>query len=439
MSQQPPPDLDLVPEGSPHPCQCSAMSVDSVRAQRDRIERSLVNTRQDHPRVLDPLQNAFVPIRRDPGPVVMQGTDNQQNLEANVNVTSSPRSPNNHGAVAAARRSHNVPPCSPRNLDLSRNLAFEAARRVHEAAAGADHQRSDSASPSQPMDIEKQMESDQQKHGSFSTKDKVKNIQQILSPYQHNHEQFHGSEAHVHKHGEQNFRTAGNLDGNETLMAFQQHQRQHTHHHHGSQKISNVNHHHVSHPLAGYHHGNIPTNQNLGASGHHHVNSGPMSGTSSNSSLINHQHGNSPTVHHHVGSNLSGSSLISHHHGSSSGSLAGPLTSTNHHHASSGISSESSSSNANTRAHSRLDHVHDLHHHPQSIHNHSNLQHGNPVPETRQRAPSSLEHHPHHHSHIHTHSHTHNQSTTETKTAPMIGVNTIQVRRLRFYVDWTHS
>lgn len=463
--QQPATELDLVPEGSPHPCQCSAMSaVDSVRAQRDRIERSLVNTRlpvvQDHPRVLvETMQNAFVPIRRGES-VAMVSSDNQQNLESarsgEGNVTSIPRSPNNPGSIGP-RRGHNAP-CSPRNLDISRNLAFEAARRVHETSSGpVEHQHSSSSSPSPmldsgPKELEKQLSEQQKQHASFSTKDKVKNVQQILSPYQHNHEQFHGGDPHGHKHGEQSFRPSGNLDGSETLMAFQQqHQRQHTHHHHGNSKVSSVNHHHgtagisASHhphsqPLGGHHHVNLPTtNPNLVAhhhvasavfnetSGHHHGNSGPMSGTSSNSSLINHQHGSSPTVHHHVASNLSASSLISHHHGSSSGSLTAPLSTGNHHHVSSGISSESSSSNANTRAHSRLDHVHELHHHPQNVHAHPSLQHGNPTPETRQRAPSSLEHHPHHHGHIHSHSHSHNQTTAETKSAPVIGVNAIQV------------
>lgn len=93
---------------------------------------------------------------------------------------------------------------------------------------------------------------------------------------------------------------------------------------------------------------------------HHHHHHHGTSGNSSNSSLIN--HGSSPTVQHrhvvNINSSLSTTPLISHHHRSSSGSLTGNST-TNHHHVSSGISCESSSSNANTRTHSRLDHIHD--------------------------------------------------------------------------------
>ncbi|XP_046610446.1 uncharacterized protein LOC124300406 [Neodiprion virginianus] len=381
--QQPPSDLDLVPEGSPHPCQCSAMSsVDSVRAQRDRIERSLVSNRlssgQDHQRVLETMQNAFVPIRRgDSGPELQQNIEATRIADPGTNLTSSPRS-------AGGRRTHNVP-CSPRNLDISRNLAFEAARRVHESSSRpGEHQHSSSSSPSPMLDakeLDKQLaeQPGQQKRPSFTTKEKVKNIQQILSPYQHNHEQFHpgvGSDPHVASHA-----PARSLEGNETLqIAFQQHPRQHTHHHHVNPKVSSVGHH--------------------------------------------------PNHHHHATSTLSASSLISHRHGSSSGSLTtAPLSPGSHHHASSGISSESSSSNANTRAHSRLEHVHELHshHQAQTLHPHPSLQHGNPIPETRQRAPSSLEHHSHHHTHIHSHSHAHNQTPGETKTTSLIGVNAMQV------------
>lgn len=165
-------------------------------------------------------------------------------------------------------------------------------------------------------------------------------------------------------------------------------------------------------------------------SGHHHGTASVMSGTSSNSSLIN--HGSSPTVHRHVvnaNSSLSTTPLISHHHRSSSGSLTGNST-TNHHHVSSGISCESSSSNANTRTHSRLDHIHDHHHHLQAVHAlHSTL----PDTRPRERTPSSLDHHSKHHSHVRTHSRSH--SHNEAKHAALMGVNNIQVFILLYLVS----
>lgn len=156
----------------------------------------------------------------------------------------------------------------------------------------------------------------------------------------------------------------------------------------------------------------------------HHGASGALSGASSNSSMMN--HGGSPTVHRHVvnvNGSLSTTPLGGHHHGSSSGSLTGH-SSVNHHHVSSGISCESSSSNANTRAHSRLDHVHDHHHHLQSVHS---LHPNHPDTRPRDRAPSSLDHHGHHHGHVHNHSHPHGQN--DTKNASLMGVDTIQVRK----------
>lgn len=157
--------------------------------------------------------------------------------------------------------------------------------------------------------------------------------------------------------------------------------------------------------------------------GDHHGTSSALSGASSNSSMMN--HGGSPALHRHVvnvNSSLSTTPLGGHHRGSSSGSLTGH-SSVNHHHVSSGISCESSPSNANTRTHSRLDHVHDHHHHLQSMHplhpSHS---------DTRQRdhrAPSSLDHHGHHHGHIHNHNHPHGQS--DMKNASLMSVDAIQV------------
>lgn len=154
----------------------------------------------------------------------------------------------------------------------------------------------------------------------------------------------------------------------------------------------------------------------------HHGTSGALSGASSNSSMMN--HGGSPTVHRHVvnvNSSLSTTPLGGHHHGSSSGSLTGH-SSVNHHHVSSGISCESSSSNANTRTHSRLDHVHDHHHHLQSVHP---LHANHPDTRPRDRAPSSLDHHGHLHGHVHNHGHPHGQS--DTKNASLMGIDAIQV------------
>ncbi|XP_053995464.1 uncharacterized protein LOC128885438 [Hylaeus anthracinus] len=528
-------DLD-VPESPQHPCQCSAMSsMDSMRTQRS-AERGVGSTRisnsQELPRGLEALQNAFEPIRRLESPLSHQESQ-QINLESTRSVDilehqvglSNPRPMESQSAILS-RHGHNLS-CSPRNLDLSRNLAFEAARRVQESGSSMqDNQHSLTSSPSPLLeasssalleasakDLDKQLED----HGGLSQKqpasgkDKLKNIQQVLNPYQHHHEptspernvhgHFHGdAHTHVHKHAE-NFRGGANLDVGDGLMGFQQHQRQHTHHHHGNAKAANVTHHHgpptVHHShgpqgMTGHHHGNLapslaghvhgnpgPLNgtgstsmshggqatagnpsthhhpntisasatmghrsspsshrhlsastglgshypQNSGFSSDHHGTSSAMSGASSNSSMLN--HGGSPAVHRHVAngnSSLSTTPLAGHHHGSSSGSLTGH-SSVNHHHVSSGISCESSSSNANTRTHSRLDHVHDHHHHLQQVHS----LHG-PHSDSRQRdrAPSSLEHHGHHHGHIHGHGHQHTQNS-DTKNSSLIGVDSIQV------------
>ncbi|KAK1122471.1 hypothetical protein K0M31_009690 [Melipona bicolor] len=533
-------DLD-VPESPQHSCQCSAMSsMDSMRATRDRAERSVVGStrisnNQELPRGLEALQSAFEPIRRLESPLSHQESQ-QMNLENARNVDmlehqaglSATRSMDSQNAILS-RHGHNLS-CSPRNLDLSRNLAFEAARRVQESGNLQDNQHSLTSSPSPLLEsgsalldvasakeLDKQLADDHaalsQKATGANGKDKLKNIQQnILNPYQHHHEpasperNVHGhfhvgdSHAHVHKHAD-NFRGTANLDVADGLMGFQQHaQRQHTHHHHGNTKTTNVAHHHgpttVHHPhgpqgIATHHHGNLPASltghvhgnagplggsnashgsqtasgnpnahhhlnasmttsatmghrnsptshhrlsgtagltghypSNSGFSSDHHGTSSAMSGASSNSSMLNHG-GSSPAVHRHVvnaNSSLSTTPLASHHHGSSSGSLTGH-SSVNHHHVSSGISCESSSSNANTRTHSRLDHVHDHHHHLQQVHS---LHSGHPDTRQRDRAPSSLEHHGHHHAHMHGHGHQHAQSN-DTKTTSLIGVDSIQV------------
>ncbi|KAL0122473.1 hypothetical protein PUN28_007300 [Cardiocondyla obscurior] len=502
-------DLD-VPENSQHPCQCSSINnMDPMRTPRDRIDRhmnaSRISNNQDLPRNLETLQNVFEPVRRLESPhpeksqINLDNTRNVDLLEHQVNMSSSSRSMNSPNSLLSLH-GHNLS-CSPRNLDLSRNLAFEAARRVQETSTLQEGQRSLTSSPSPLLDagsslletgndLDKQLEDrtglSSQKLNS--SKEKLKNVQQVLNPYQHHHEavergvhgHFHGDiHSHIYKHTD-NFRNT-NLD--ESLIGFQQHQRQHTHHHHGNAKTS-VAHHHAHTPgMTGHHHGNLAAslnhvhgnsgplhgsgsgsiNQagsatsmghhhpmtiaatinhlnsphshhrlNAGSSLAHHSNptfpsdhhgtSGALSGASSNSSMMN--HGGSPTVHRHVvnvNSSLSTTPLGGHHRGSSSGSLTG-RSSVNHHHVSSGISCESSSSNANTRTHSRLDHVHDHHHHLQSVHP-LHASHTDTRP--RERAPSSLDHHGHLHGHVHNHGHPHGQS--DTKNASLMGIDAIQV------------
>ncbi|EFN87579.1 uncharacterized protein LOC105192643 isoform X1 [Harpegnathos saltator] len=518
-------DLD-VSESTQHPCQCSAISnMDPLRTPRDRMERNVGSTRisnnsQDLPRSLETLQSAFEPIRRlesphqDNSQINLDNTRNVDLLEHQTNMSSNSRSISGQSSMLS-RHGHNLS-CSPRNLDLSRNLAFEAARRVQESSSLQDNQHSLTSSPSPLLEAgpnlldatSKELDKQLEEHAGLSQKqntpkDKLKSVQQVLNPYQHHHEpaavdrgvhgHFHGDmHAHIHKHAD-NFRSATNLDAGEGLMGYQQHQRQHTHHHHGNTKAS-VAHHHASgahHPhaqaIAGHHHGNLAAsltghvhgnsgplsasgsgsiNQASSATptGHHHPTSMPitaainhvnsphshhrlgtgsslthhsnpafpsehhgtssaLSGASSNSSMMN--HGGSPAVHRHVvnvNSSLSTTPLGGHHHGSSSGSLTTGHSSVNHHHVSSGISCESSSSNANTRTHSRLDHVHDHHHHLQPVHS---LHSSHPDTRQRDRAPSSLDHHGHHHAHVHNHGHPHGQS--DTKNASLMGVDAIQV------------
>ncbi|XP_014470119.1 PREDICTED: uncharacterized protein LOC106742045 [Dinoponera quadriceps] len=518
-------DLD-VSESTQHPCQCSAINnMDPLRTPRDRTERNMGSTRisnnsQDLPRSLETLQSAFEPIRRlesphqDSSQINLDNTRNVDLLEHQANMSSNSRSISGQSSMLS-RHGHNLS-CSPRNLDLSRNLAFEAARRVQESSSLQDNQHSLTSSPSPLLEpgpnlletTSKELDKQLEEHSGLSqkpntAKDKLKSVQQVLNPYQHHHEpaavdrgvhgHFHSDmHAHIHKHAD-NFRGATNLDAGEGLMGYQQHQRQHTHHHHGNAKTG-VAHHHGSgthHPhaqaIAGHHHGNLAASLTghvhgnpgpLSASGsssinqtssttptgHHHPTSMPitatinhvnsphshhrlgtgsslthhsnptfssehhgtssaLSGASSNSSMMN--HGGSPAVHRHVvnvNSSLSTTPLGGHHHGSSSGSLTTGHSSVNHHHVSSGISCESSSSNANTRTHSRLDHVHDHHHHLQPVHS---LHPSHPDTRQRDRAPSSLDHHGHHHAHVHNHGHPHGQN--DTKNASLMGVDAIQV------------
>ena len=499
-------------EGLQLPCQCSVISnVDSI-LQRERSERNLGSKRiskvQDLPRGLETLQNMFEPIRnRESSPSIeesQQSLDNSRSLERinQRSLASSPK-PIEVQKNMYSRYGHTIP-CSPRSVDLSRNLAFEAARRVEETSNFQDNQHRQFSSPGSLLDSNSDlnemslhdMENDADDGEDLSTspaKEKIK--LQVLSSYQHHHEPgVHShllSEAHTHIYKHENpckhdTYCGSNLDSSDGMMGLQ-HPRQLSHHHH---KMSSLSHHQhqpshscgttsnlstyvygtpgslVTTPSPSpmnressqniYHHPGTPTNNSnrsvmdhrnspavhhrlglsgngsrgnhhgtasfVDPSGHHHGTASVMSGTSSNSSLIN--HGSSPAVHRHVvnaNSSLSTTPLISHHHRSSSGSLTGNST-TNHHHVSSGISCESSSSNANTRTHSRLDHIHDHHHHLQAVHAlHSTL----PDTRPRERTPSSMDHHNKHHSHVHTHNRSHSQN--EVKHAALMGVNNIQV------------
>jgi len=302
-------DLD-VSENSQHPCQCSAINnIDSMRTPRERIgalERNMGSTRisnaQDLPRSLETLQSAFEPVRRlesphqDNSQISLDNARNVDLLEHQTNI-SNPRSINSQSSLLSLH-GHNLS-CSPRNLDLSRNLAFEAARRVQESSSLQDSQHSLTSSPSPLLEAapnlletaSKELDKQLEEHGGLSTqkqtssKDKLKNVQQVLNPYQHHHEpaavdrgvhgHFHGDmHAHIHKHTD-NFRGGANLDAGENLMGYQQHQRQHTHHHHGNAK-TNVAHHHGSgahHTHSqGHHHGNLATS----LTSHVHGNSGPL-------------------------------------------------------------------------------------------------------------------------------------------------------------------
>ncbi|XP_076649930.1 uncharacterized protein LOC143357372 [Halictus rubicundus] len=395
-------DLD-VPESPQHSCQCTAMSsMDSMRAQRDRAERSVGSTRisnnQELPRGLEALQNAFEPIRRLESPLSHQEAQ-QINLENSRSVDmmehqrvdlSNPRSMENQAAIMSRhgqqqqqqqqQQQHGLS-CSPRNLDLSRNLAFEAARRVQESGSGLqDNPHSLTSSPSPLLeagaglleasakDLDKQLEDHAAGLSAKQAapgKDKLKNIQQVLSPYQHHHEppgsssaernvvhgHFHGDgHAHVHKHAADNFRSGANLDGAEGLMGFQQHQRQHTHHHHGNAKATGIGGHH--HGPATVHHPHGPQ----GMTGHHHGNLAP--------SLAGHVHGNSgagsigqanvgnPNAHHHPNPSAGMShraSPTSHHRLASAAALSSHYPansgfSSDHHGTSSAMSGASSNS-----------------------------------------------------------------------------------------------
>lgn len=297
-------DLDL-PQNSQHSCQCSAISnMDPMRTSRDRTERIVGSTRisnnQDLPRNLETLQSVFEPVRRldsphqDNSQINLDNTRNVDLLEHQTNIPSNSRSMNNQNTMLSLH-SHNLSSPS-RNLDLSRNLAFEAARRVQETSNLQDSQHSLTSSPSPLLEAgpnlletnSKELDKQLEDHAGLSpqkqsnSKDKLKNVQQVLNLYQHHHESaamdsgrnvhghFHGDvHAHIHKHAD-NFRTSTNLDAGESLMGF----RQHTHHHHSTTK-TNVTHHHGS----GAHHAH-----SQGMTGHHHGNLA--------NSLTSHVHGN---------------------------------------------------------------------------------------------------------------------------------------------------
>jgi hypothetical protein len=306
-------DLD-VPENPQHPCQCSAINnMDPMKTSRDRAERNMGSTRipnnPDLPRRdLETLQNVFEPIRRlesphtDNSQLSLDSGRNVDLLEHQANASPNPRSITSQNSMLSLH-SHSLS-CSPRNLDLSRNLAFEAARRVQENSNIQDNQHSLTSTPSPLLeagpnllegagkDLDKQLED---AHAGLSSqkqscgKDKLKSVQQMLNPYQHHHEaavmergvhgHFHGDmHAHIHKHAD-NFRNSASLEAGEGLMGFQQHQRQHTHHHHGNVKASVTHHHgsgvHHAHtqPMSGHHHGNLVA---TGLS-HVHGSSGPLS------------------------------------------------------------------------------------------------------------------------------------------------------------------
>lgn len=302
-------DLD-VPENPQHPCQCSTINnMDPMRTSRDRMEKNVNSTRisnnQDTQRNLETLQNIFEPVRRlesphqDKSQINLDNTRNVDLLEHQANMSSNSRSMNNQNSLLSLH-GHNLS-CSPRNnLDLSRNLAFEAARRVQETSSLQDNQHSLTSSPSPLLETGsnlletagKELDKQLEDHASLSpqkqssSKEKLKNVQQVLNSYQHHHESaavergvhghFHGDiHSHIHKHAD-NFRNNTNLD--ESLMGFQ---RQHTHHHHSNTK-TNVTHHHGSgahhthtQGMTGHHHGNLATN----LTSHVHGNSGPLNGS----------------------------------------------------------------------------------------------------------------------------------------------------------------
>jgi len=145
------------------------------------------------------------------------------------------------------------------------------------------------------LETSKELDKQLEDHASLSpqkqssSKEKLKNVQQVLNPYQHHHEamergvhgHFHNDiHNHIHKHAD-NFRNNTNLD--ESLIGFQQHQRQHTHYHHNNAK-TNVTHHHTSEVhhshaqgMTGHHHGSLATS----LTSHVHGNSGSLSGSGS--------------------------------------------------------------------------------------------------------------------------------------------------------------
>lgn len=332
---------------------------------------------------------------------------------------------------------------------VTRNLCYGSQRRSRDSPLSLDHEDRRTLTPSpcsllesdiallenspKPLDLTSDVDLDR-----FSpkqtVKDKSKNIQQVLSPGSPTERNVH-PHTHRHKH---------NLDDT-NLMSYQR--QQHGHHHHpgnGNNKMSNVVHHHGHHSHAtqnltnNHRHGNPLASNGTNVHHHHHhhrrhLNGGNstftdhhptvvgLSGNSSNSSMLNHG-GSSPPVHRHA----INTPLIGYRHGSLSGSMSSH-PSINHHHVSSGISCESSSSNANTRTHSRLDHVYDHHHH------HTYMHPIHPDSRIRDRSSSSMDHH---HGHV-DNGHIHLQGN-DMKNSSIMGMSDgIQVRMtiLLYFVE----
>ncbi|XP_015185259.1 PREDICTED: uncharacterized protein LOC107071078 isoform X4 [Polistes dominula] len=328
-------DLEGSQQQQQHPCQCSTMSgINSIRTQRDRTDRSVmgstrISNNQELPRGLETLQSAFEPLRRLDSPMSHQEARSVEIME--------------HQNTPLTRHARNVP-CSPRNLDLSRNLAFEAARRVQESSSLQESRQSLTSSPSHlsdtnPNPMETSLSSKETSEKQLDdpcglspkqniSKDKLKNIQQVLNTYQHHripisgesntpernvHGHFHGdSHVHLHKHNVDNTsRTNANLEASEGLKGFQQRQ-QHSHHHHGTPKTSSVTHHHGSamiHHAGGHHHGNLAA----GLVGHIHSNpTTSLSGSGNGNPTINHGNtvtgSNNSNSHHHANPIAAGTS-----------------------------------------------------------------------------------------------------------------------------------
>ncbi|XP_043664043.1 uncharacterized protein LOC122627173 isoform X2 [Vespula pensylvanica] len=477
-----------------HPCQCSTMSgINSIRTQRERAERSVGSTRissgQELPRGLEALQSAFEPLRRLDNTMSHQETQ-QLSLEKARSVEIL-----EHQSTPLSRHARNVP-CSPRNLDLSRNLAFEAARRVQESSSLQESRQSLTSSPSHPSDISQSPMETSAKETSEKqlddpcglspkqniSKDKLKNIQQVLNTYQHHripisgesntpernvHGHFHGdSHVHLHKHNVDNSRTNANLEASDGLKGFQQ--RQHSHHHHGTPKPSNVTHHHgaaMMHHAGAHHHGNLAT----GLVGHIHGSSTTgLSGSGNATPTIGHGNtagGNNPNSHHHANpiatttttttttSSTTTTAMTATTTTTASivGQKGSPMASHRHPTVSSAISGASSNSSMMNHGGSPSVHRHVVNasaslsatplvarHHGSSTGsltgrssvNHHHVHSLHPDSRSRDRAASLVhpldEHHGHHHGHVHAHGHPHVQNN-DTKNSSLIRVDAIQV------------